>query len=130
MKRVMKSRAFIRWQRKADLSDSVLCEAIDEMSRGLIDARLGGGLFKKRIPLPSRGKRGGSRTVLATNLNDRWFFIFGFEKNDRENITKQELAFLKAYADKLLNFSDADLNKLIEYGEMEELGNAEKEPHN
>ena len=124
MKRVMKSRTFSRWQRKANLPDDTLCSAVDEMERGLIDADLGGGLFKKRVPLPGRGKRGSSRTILATNLNTRWFFIFGFEKNDRENITQQELVFLQLYAEKLLRFSENELNHLVTHGEMEEICNA------
>jgi hypothetical protein len=36
------------------------------MEQGLIDADLGGGLFKKRIALPGRGKSGGARTLIAT----------------------------------------------------------------
>ena len=124
MKRVMKSRTFSRWQRKANLPDDTQCSAVDEMKRGLIDANLGGGLFKKRVPLPGRGKRGSSRTILATNLNTHWFFIFGFEKNDRENITQQELAFLQLYAEKLLRFSENELNHLVTHGEMEEICNA------
>ena len=124
MKRVMKSRTFSRWQCKANLPDDTLCSAVDEMERGLIDANLGGGLFKKRVPLPGRGKRGSSRTILATNLNTRWFFIFGFEKNDRENITQQELVFLQLYAEKLLRFSENELNHLVTHGEMEEICNA------
>ena len=123
MKRVMKSRTFNRWQRKANLSNEILCAAIDEMERGLIDASLGGGLYKKRVPLPGKGKRGSSRTILATNLNSRWFFIFGFDKNDRENITQQELVFLQTYADKLLHFSDRELDFLITHGELEEICN-------
>ena len=124
MKRVMKSRTFSRWQHKANLPDDSLCAAVDEMECGLIDANLGGGLYKKRVPLPGRGKRGGSRTILATNLRSQWFFIFGFEKNDRENITQQELVFLQIYADKLLRFSESEINCLIENGEMEEICNA------
>ena len=109
---------------KANLPDDSLCAAVDEMERGLIDANLGGGPYKKRVPLPGRGKRGGSRTILATNLRSQWFFIFGFEKNDRENSTQQELVFLQIYADKLLRFSESEINRLIENGVMEEICNA------
>ena len=41
----------------------------------------------KRLALPGRGKRGGARTLVATNKGNRWFFLFGFEKNARANIT-------------------------------------------
>jgi hypothetical protein len=37
------------------------------MAAGLIDADLGGGVLKKRVGLAGRGKRGGVRTLVATN---------------------------------------------------------------
>lgn len=93
--------------RKTTLTDSVLCKAVEEMESGLIDADLGGGLIKKRVALPGRGKSGGARTLIATNKSDRWFFVFGFEKNEMENIEPAELNALKAYAPRLLqNISD------------------------
>ena len=56
--------------RKTELSDSALADAVNEMARGLIDADLGGGLVKKRLGLAGRGKRGGARTLVATNKGD------------------------------------------------------------
>jgi hypothetical protein len=49
MKRVFKTRHFSRWMRKTEQTDSALCEAVAEMSQGLIDADLGGGVVKKRV---------------------------------------------------------------------------------
>lgn len=66
MKRILKTRVFIRWMRKTDLGDALLAKAVEEMEQGVIDADLGGGLYKKRIPMPGRGKRGGARTLIAT----------------------------------------------------------------
>ncbi|MEI8162138.1 MAG: type II toxin-antitoxin system RelE/ParE family toxin [Betaproteobacteria bacterium] len=91
MKRVFKIRHFSRWMRKTELTDRVLCGAVAEMDRGLIDADLGGGIVKKRVGLAGRGKRSGARTLIATNKGDRWFFVFGFEKNERANIGDDEL---------------------------------------
>ncbi|MCU0754187.1 MAG: type II toxin-antitoxin system RelE/ParE family toxin [Xanthomonadales bacterium] len=67
--------------RKTALSDAALAEAVREMIAGLIDADLGGGVVKKRVRLPGHGKRGSTRTMVATNRDDRWFFVFGFAKN-------------------------------------------------
>ena len=47
------------------------------------------------MALPGRGKSGGTRTLLATNRGDRWFFVFGFEKNVRSNIRADELELLQ-----------------------------------
>ena len=98
MNRVFKTRHFGRWARKVGLSDRALCQAVEEMIRGLIDADLGGGVVKKRIGLADRGKRGAVRTLIATNKGNRWFFVFGFEKNERANIDSEELGALQDLA--------------------------------
>ena len=77
MRRVFKTRYFGRWLRKSGLTDQALCQAVAEMVAGLIDADLGGGLAKKRVGLPGRGKRGGARTLVATNQGSRWFSCSG-----------------------------------------------------
>ena len=91
MKRIFKTRYFARWMRKTELSDKALYSAVIEMTHGLIDADLGGGILKKRVGLSGRGKRGGARTLVATNKGNRWIFVYGFEKNDRANIADGEL---------------------------------------
>lgn len=73
--------------RKTDLTDPALCAAISEMEHGLVDTDLGGSVFKKRVALPGRGKSGSARTLIATNKGSRWFFVFGFEKNERANVS-------------------------------------------
>lgn len=121
MKRIFKTRYFSRWMRKTELSDELLYRAICEMEQGLIDADLGGGLFKKRIALPKKGKSGSTRTLLATNKDDRWFFVFGYEKKERANINKTELSALKTIAADLLIYSDDELNKAVTDNKLEEL---------
>lgn len=105
MSRVFKTRYFSRWMRKTELTDEVLCTAVGEMVQGLIDADLGGGVVKKRVGLAGRGKRGGARTLVATNKGSLWFFVFGFEKNDRANIRTEEKEALQAIALDLLSRS-------------------------
>ena len=63
MRRVFKTRQFSKWMRKTDLTDTALCQAVQEMVSGLVDADLGGDVLKKRVALPGRGKRGGVRTL-------------------------------------------------------------------
>ena len=112
--------------RKAGLADVDLCLAVAEMAHGLIDADLGGHLVKKRVALPGRGKRGGARTIVATRLADRWFFLYGFGKNERANIDKEELKFLQETAKELLAFDDRQLAIALSAGEIVEIchGNA------
>lgn len=125
MKRVMKTRHFCRWMRKTELSDAVLCQAVAEMEAGLVDADLGGGVVKKRVALPGRGKSGSVRTLLATNKADRWFFVFGFEKNERENITGHELEGLQKLASSLLHLSPEALESRLADGSLTEICHAQ-----
>lgn len=113
-KRVFKTRHFHRWMRKTDLIDLALCSAVSEMENGLIDADLGGEVVKKRVPLPGRGKRGSTRTLVATNRGNRWFFVFGFEKNDRANVSTRELEALQALATDLLLLDSKALDRQVE----------------
>lgn len=103
---IYKTKGFDKWARKVGLSDGALYAAIGEIIRGLVDADLGGGVVKKRVALPGHGKRGSTRTIIATNRNDRWFFIHGFEKNKRQNISSNDLEALKLLAGHLLTMPE------------------------
>ena len=124
MRRVFKTRYFIRWMRKTALTDEVLCAAVNEMAQGLIDADLGGGVVKKRVGISGRGKRGGARTLVATNKGNRWFFVYGFEKNDRANISDDELEALKDLAEQLLARTGNQLAEALNDGTLMEICNA------
>lgn len=121
MRRVFKTRHFARWSRKAGLLDDALCVAVSEMVRGLIDAELGGGVVKKRVPLPGRGKSGSTRTLVATNKGNRWIFVFGFEKNDRANIAANDLDALQKIAAALLRLNTQELSALVETESLQEI---------
>ena len=121
MKRILKTRTFSRWMRRTLLEDAMLRKAVDEMERGLVDADLGGSIFKKRVALPGRGKSGSTRTLIATNRLNRWIFLYGFEKNDRDNITQAELTYLQGAAQIFLGYSDAELESAIAIGEFFEV---------
>jgi hypothetical protein len=95
VRQVFKTRSFARWSRKTQVSDLTLRNAIAEMAAGLIDADLGGSVYKKRVPLPGRGKSGGARVLVATRHTNRWFLLYGFGKNEQVNIDDRELAALQ-----------------------------------
>ncbi len=126
MNRVFKTRYFNRWMRKTELTDKTLCDAVTEMKSGLIDADLGGGVVKKRVAVPGRGKSGSTRTLLATNKDDRWFFVFGFEKSERGNISSKELEALQKIAADYLALGDIDLEVLVKNHSVEEICNEQE----
>lgn len=71
--------------------------------------------------LPCQGKRGSTRTLLATNRNDIWVFVFGFEKNERANISTNELEALKLLADDLLALTEAQIFEAVNKGSLLEV---------
>lgn len=123
--RIFKSKQFKKWADKEKLTDIVLTQAIREMENGLVDANLGGHVFKKRISISGQGKSGGLRTILAFKTNTMSFFMFGFAKNEQDNINKDELKALKLMAKELLSYKDAKLNQALLHGALLEVINNE-----
>jgi hypothetical protein len=126
MMEVYKNRWFDRWARKEGLEDSSLCAAVREMVAGLYDADLGSGLVKKRIARPGEGKSGGFRTLIATNKGDRWIFIYGFPKNERSNIDRDEEKQLKTLAEGLLSLDPKEIELFKDEGKLMEIDCNEK----
>lgn len=77
--------------------------------------------MKKRVGLGNRGKRGGARTLIATNKGDRWFFVYGFEKNERANIDDEELEALRELAADLLAHSAHQLDESVADETLQEI---------
>ena len=118
---IYKTRWFDRWARKQGLTTPQLRAAVREMAAGLYEADLGGGLLKKRIARAGQGKSGGFRTLVATNKGNRWIFVFGFPKNERSNIDKDEAEALKKLAEHLLSLTPQALDKTQRAGELMEV---------
>lgn len=118
---VFKTKAFSAWAKDEKLVDTALCIAVNEMNQGLIDATLGGNVCKKRVPVKGQGKSGGLRTLIAFKLDDKAFFMYGFAKNVKANIKKDELKALKKLARELFGYTDLDLKKAIKAKQLLEV---------
>jgi len=120
---VYKTRTFARWMKRERLADRDLHAAIREMQAGLVDARLGGGLVKKRVARPGQGKSGSYRVVVATRFGGRWIFVFGFAKNERDNVDDEELRLMKRIAAALLDMNAASMRDALAAGTLMEIKN-------
>ncbi len=116
-----KINAFAKWASGEGLSDDALASAVVEMEKGLIDAKLGGQVVKKRVALSGRGKRGSTRTLVAFRQGNKAFFIYGFAKNERANISDKELRALKMLAKELMSYTAAALTEAMKAGELIEI---------
>lgn len=119
--RVFKNKSFGRFARKSRITDAVLCAAITDVTRGLVDADLGGGVVKQRVARQGGGKSGGFRTIVQFRLYERAFFVHGFAKNEQDNIRADELAAFKMLAGVMLACDDAALAMAVANGMLMEV---------
>jgi hypothetical protein len=87
-----KAKGFARFANREGLPDRVLCRAVGAMGRGRIDADLGGGVIKQRLPRPGQGKSGGYRAIVVFRRRGCVVFVFGYAKSARRGIDARELA--------------------------------------
>lgn len=119
--RIFKNKPFARFAKKAEISDAALCKAISNAENGLVDADLGGGVIKQRVARDGEGKSGGFRTMILFRTGTRAFFVYGFAKNEQDNISDDDLVALKKLATKMLNYSDEELTIAIKQKSLIEI---------
>jgi hypothetical protein len=125
--RIFKTKTLARFTRQNGVSDHGLVEAVQRAVRGLIDADLGGQLIKQRVARPGQGKRGGFRLLVGFGPH-RSVFLFGFAKNERENIEDAELKTLREIAGSFLKANDEQIAQALKDGTLIEVqhGNENK----
>lgn len=115
------TKSFRRFQRQEKIGDEVLTDAIARAERGLVDADLGSSLIKQRVGRPGQGRSGGYRTVIAYRVADRAVFLFGFAKNERDNISAPDKRELANYGAILLGFNATGLRAAVAGRELTEI---------
>jgi hypothetical protein len=111
--RIFKTKDFARLARQERIADGQLVEAIKRADRGLIDADLGGGLIKQRVPRPGQGRSGGYRVLLAFQFEARAVFLYAFAKSERENIEPDALRYWREVAATFLKLNETRFAHLI-----------------
>lgn len=119
--RIFKTKPFARFARKAALGDAALCAVLFDVERGVIDADLGGGVIKQRVARTGQGKSGGFRVVILYRRGARAFFVYGFAKSERANISQDELAGLRDLASEMLAYDETEIVKAIASGALIEV---------
>ncbi len=121
MKR-LKTKWFAKWAKKQELSNKDLLKAIDDLSDNLSSTSLGGGLFKVRIAMQGSGKSSAYRSIVVYRKNDRAVMVYGFAKNEQENLSKNELKAFKILSKDILALSTQALDESIEKKVFFEIG--------
>jgi hypothetical protein len=118
---IFRTKAVARFTRQEGIDDARLKEAIERAESGLIDADLGGGLIKQRVARPGKGKSGGFRMIVAYKAQDRAVFLYGFAKNDRDNISQDQLQTLRAIGASWLSAPSETIRRAIDAGDLQEI---------
>ncbi|WP_400770279.1 type II toxin-antitoxin system RelE/ParE family toxin [Methylosinus sporium] len=103
-----------REAKKAGISDEDCRTAIEKAERGLIDADLGGGLIKQRIPRGNLSPARGSRAIVFYRRGKLAVFLHLFSKSAKANLTDSELAEYLEFARILDRMTDVELQFLGE----------------
>ena len=119
--RVFKNQRFQRFARKEKIPDQELCSAVRCAEDKLIDANLGGNVIKQRIARKGHGKSGGYRSIVLFRRAERAFFVFGFAKNKKDNIDKDEEKAFKALAKVILALDNDKLAKVLKAEKFKEV---------
>ena len=115
------TRTFRKWVSKQPVRPNELTEAIAELETGIFDAALGGHLYKKRIRFKGRGKSGSGRTIICYKKDKLAIFIHGFAKNEKSNLSTQELTALKELAKILTSLTAHQIETAIKNGDFKEV---------
>ena len=113
-----KLRDFAKWAKKEGISDDELAVVASEMSRGLLGDRLGAHIYKKRIKVEGRGKRGGARAIVLYKDKDVTLFLYGYLKKDQADISQNEERQLRVFASDFMKLSSADRTRLKTQGKL------------
>jgi hypothetical protein len=119
--RIFKNESFERFALKNDIDNNMLCKAVYDADKGLVEADLGGGVIKQRIARKNEGKSGGYRSIICYRKGDKAFFIHGYAKKDKANITADDKKMLKDAAKILLKLSDHALKEQVKYKKLIEV---------
>jgi hypothetical protein len=112
---------FDKWARKERVADLSLRAAVNAADTGLVDANLKGCLVKLRVARPGAGKSSGYRTIVGYRAGDRAFFLYGFGKNERANVSDDEIEGYEEYGAILLGLTEEQLAGLVASGNLREM---------
>jgi len=112
--RKLSTKWFKKWSKKAKLSNENMLKTIENLKSGLSTADLGSNLYKVRVKREHSGKSSGFRTIIVYKEKDKAIFLYGFGKNEKDNIDKTELQYFKKLGSDLLQLNSEQLSKIIE----------------
>lgn len=119
--RIFKSKWFTKFAKKERISDKKLSDMVKDIESGVIDVDYGNGVIKQRLARPNQGKSSGYRCIILFRVKELAFFMYGFPKNERDNISQEDEQVFKDLSQQMLNFSDKDIERMLAAGVLMEV---------
>jgi hypothetical protein len=120
--RVFKNTWFARFAAKEGIADSELKAIVnDVLEAGQAEASLGGGVYKVRLARPGEGKSGGYRIIVFFRSGERTFYVYGFAKSAKANISEKDLKRFKEMTKENMGMTDEQLKNRIKAGHWNEI---------
>jgi len=122
---VFKTKWLARYARRERIADASLRESVERADRGLVDADLGGGIIKQRVARSGHGRSGGYRMLVAYRVGTRAVLLYAFAKNERDDISRDELLTWREVGMVWLAKDERDIALALEERELEEVSDGE-----
>jgi len=114
--RIFKSAWFAKAARKVLIDDAALYEAVQQAAMGqAVD--MGGGVFKKRL------NQNRHRGIVLAKSSNRWILEYLFAKQDKANISRDELLAFRKLAARYASLTDKQVQALLDNGAWMEITN-------
>jgi hypothetical protein len=114
--RILKNTWFSRFAQKEEISDITLKSIVEKLEKGQFDSNLGGGVYKERIARSGKGKSGAYRSIIFFKQSELAFFVYGYEKSAKSNITRSELDGFKRLSKIMLSMTKEQIDMEIKAG--------------
>ena len=98
-----------------------MIDAVDRADRGLIYAELGEEVIKQAVGRPNEAAINGFRTIIGFRSEFRAFFLYGFPKNEIDNITSNALKDFRQRSALLMALSDEAIAAFVVAEELREI---------
>ena len=119
--KIYKNSWFDRFTHKNNIEDKDLIKAVERAEMGLIDADLGGSVIKQRIARKGQSSSKGYRAIVIFRQTEKYFFVYGYPKSEKSNLTVSEEREFKKLAGNVLKLTDHQIKELIKTGSMIEV---------
>ncbi len=113
---------FRKWLNKVNIENDDLISSANIINENDETAvNLGSGLYKIRVKRKHQGKRGSYRTLLILKKEKLILYVYGFAKNEKDNLEKDELKYFKKLSKDIIRMSEEELLIQIKSGSFIDL---------